>query len=382
MVAKYTARMADDEDLRAARQGADSWNAWRVSTGVWQPNLSYADLAGINFAGADLSGTNLTHADLSGANLRAADFRGAFLREANLRRATLVDANFEGAWLALSDLSEADLTRANFVRAGFALSTGASVKLHNSCLVGAIFTPRGDGGAHQGFLELASAEGIETAQFADERYLTEYLEEAFEYIHRPQLEERDRVPQFVEKALANIKLLQRLYSSKADSSSLFEVIDTITVELVQFLKAHPNELFTLKPRQFEVLVGEILASYGWDVVLTPASKDGGYDLFAITRERAGVSTSWIIECKKYAPENKVGVEVIRALWGVKQDLRVANALLATTSTFTAGAEAFKSSRYDLELRDYEGILDWLNQYHPDPNGKLYIRDHKLVLPHR
>ncbi len=179
-------------------------------------------------------------------------------------------------------------------------------------------------------------------------------------------------------------MLHQLYETqKGHSSELIEVVQTISFELLKYLKTHPSTLYSLKPREFEEIIAEILASFGWQVTLTPATKDGGFDLYAITKETcASVKTSWIIECKKYARANKVGVDIVRALWGVKQDLRVANAMLATTSHFTEGVDAFKASRYDLELRDYEGVVEWLNKYQPNPSGHLYIKDYRLVVPGR
>ncbi len=93
-----------------------------------------------------------------------------------------------------------------------------------------------------------------------------------------------------------------------------------------------------------------------------------------------MTTSWIIECKKYREDRKIGVDIVRSLFGVKLDLKVMGALLATTSYFTKGAMDYKASRYDLQLRDYEGILEWVNEYRPNPEGKLYIKDNRLVLP--
>ena len=34
----------------------------------------------------------------------------------------------------------------------------------------------------------------------------------------------------------------------------------------------------------------------------------------------------------------------------------------------------------IELRDYEGILEWINEYRSNPDGKLYIKDNRLTLP--
>ena len=42
---------------------------------------------------------------------------------------------------------------------------------------------------------------------------------------------------------------------------------------------------------------------------------------------------------------------------------------------------FKASRWDLQLRDYEGILEWINEYQPHPDGQWYVDDESgLVLP--
>lgn len=172
-----------------------------------------------------------------------------------------------------------------------------------------------------------------------------------------------------------------LRTEGAVPNQLTKIINVVTVELIDYLKKHPEALYEIKPRQFEELIAEILASYGWQIQLTPPTKDGGYDIFAISKDiSTGVKTSWIIECKKYSPQNKVSVDIIRALYGIKSNLRVANALIATTSYFTKGAHDFKASRYDIELKDYEAILEWINQYHPNPNGKLYIKNKQIIIP--
>lgn len=129
--------------------------------------------------------------------------------------------------------------------------------------------------------------------------------------------------------------------------------------------------FRLNSRVFEQLVAELLASFGWEVDLTARSYDGGYDIFAVRTDASGVASSWLIECKRWRPERRIGVDIARALYGVKTDRRVGMAMLATTTHFTQGVHEFKASRYDLELRDFEGILDWINKYRPHPTGRLH-----------
>jgi HJR/Mrr/RecB family endonuclease len=186
-------------------------------------------------------------------------------------------------------------------------------------------------------------------------------------------------PDFYNATLQNIHYLRGLYTTEEPPAALIEVINCISLELIKHLAKHPDAMRRIQPRQFEELIAELLASFGWEVQLTPPTKDGGYDIFAISKDLAGVKTSWIIECKKYSEDHKVGVEIARSLYGVKLDLRVANAMLATTSHFTKGVQAFKSSRYDFEVRDYEGVLEWINSYHPHPEGRLYVHNNALKI---
>ena len=73
-----------------------------------EPDLSYADLAGM-----DLSGVDFTNAILMGADLGGADLSGAVFVEANLSGADLRRANLEGALLQQADLSRAKLEGAD-----------------------------------------------------------------------------------------------------------------------------------------------------------------------------------------------------------------------------------------------------------------------------
>ncbi|WP_206706473.1 restriction endonuclease [Vibrio parahaemolyticus] len=65
--------------------------------------------------------------------------------------------------------------------------------------------------------------------------------------------------------------------------------------------------------------------------------------------------------------NKVGVEVVRALHGVKNTIGGPNkVILVTTSAFTQGAIDFAQSQasscWDISLKDYQDILSWLSAY--------------------
>jgi restriction system protein len=70
---------------------------------------------------------------------------------------------------------------------------------------------------------------------------------------------------------------------------------------------------------------------------------------------------FLVECKRYGPTNRVGVEVVRGLHGVVQQQRATAGIVATTSYFTSGAEKFQRSvERQLSLKNYIGVQEWLS----------------------
>lgn len=89
---------------------------------LFQANLSYHDLPGLDLSGSrlrqsDLSlttmnGVNFEASDLSVSNLFGARFTGANFLDANLSRSILVGAHFGGANLSGANLAQANLSGA------------------------------------------------------------------------------------------------------------------------------------------------------------------------------------------------------------------------------------------------------------------------------
>lgn len=147
--------------------------------------------------------------------------------------------------------------------------------------------------------------------------------------------------------------------SEPDGSILVTDINT---ELKQYLNKHPEKLYDLSPRKFEELIASILEDLGFDVELTQATRDGGSDIIAYIRN-AVCEYLTLVECKKYAPENKVGVGIIRQVTGVHHIKRATKSLIVTTSYFSPDAiKEAKAFENQLDLKDYEAIKDWLRKY--------------------
>jgi restriction system protein len=138
-------------------------------------------------------------------------------------------------------------------------------------------------------------------------------------------------------------------------------IVTINEELLRMLEKDIHSARDLSPRKFEELVSELLARQGYTIELTPASKDGGKDIYAAKRDDLGTFL-YLVECKKYALENPVGVQIVRALHGTVQAERATAGILVTTSVFTRGARDFQRHlQHQLSLRDYIELHKWVRQ---------------------
>ena len=138
-------------------------------------------------------------------------------------------------------------------------------------------------------------------------------------------------------------------------------VTTVSDEFLKKLCDKPDLLYELSPRGFEEVVAEILHKLGYDITLTPASKDGGKDIYAARKSSLG-SFLYIVECKRYAPDNTVGVGLIRQLNGVVEAERATAGILATTSFFSKDAKEFQTTIANrMSLKDYLGIQGWLAQ---------------------
>lgn len=152
------------------------------------------------------------------------------------------------------------------------------------------------------------------------------------------------------------------HSSENIVESSNVIVTDINNEIKSYLKKHPEKLYELTPRKFEELIASIMIDFGFDVELTKATRDGGKDIIA-TIKNSVTSFLAYIECKKYSPNNKIGVEIIRNVSGVHYLKKPSKSIIVTTSFFTK--DAIQESRMmenQLDLKDFDDIKEWLNKY--------------------
>lgn len=143
-------------------------------------------------------------------------------------------------------------------------------------------------------------------------------------------------------------------------SQIALVSHQVWTELIGRLATNPHLLHELPPRKFEELVAELLTRDGLEVQLTPATRDGGRDVLAFHKTPVG-KLLYLVECKRYGPNNPVGIAIVQRLYGVVTQERATAGLVVTTSRFTKEALTFAETvKHQFGLRDYEALKAWMN----------------------
>jgi restriction system protein len=139
-------------------------------------------------------------------------------------------------------------------------------------------------------------------------------------------------------------------------------------QLIDSLKKQPINLRNLTPRQFEELLTDLLRDMGWDVELTKQTRDGGSDILAYLNTEVG-RLLCLVEAKHYREDRKIGVDLVRTLYGTLCDAQANSAMLVTSSSFTSDAKIFQQKhQYQLTLREYADVVEWIMKFRNKNNN--------------
>lgn len=140
------------------------------------------------------------------------------------------------------------------------------------------------------------------------------------------------------------------------------LVTDISLEIKKYFAKHPERIRQLTPRSFEILVADILRDFGFETHLTSATRDGGRDIYAHIKN---VVTSFLlyVECKKWAPQRKVGVDIVQRVYGAARAGGAHKSMIVTTSFFSGPAyDEQKRISHEMDLRDYTDLKSWLQRY--------------------
>ena len=107
--------------------------------------------------------------------------------------------------------------------------------------------------------------------------------------------------------------------------------------------------FSEDPYDFEQQVAQMLKSRGLAVEVTGGPGDEGVDIIAYDNTPLTGGT-YLVQCKRYSLDHKVGVAEVRELYGTVQEKRASKGILVTSSVFTYQALRFAEDK-PLELID-------------------------------
>jgi hypothetical protein len=163
----------------------------------------------------------------------------------------------------------------------------------------------------------------------------------------------------------------------------------LTRRIADHLARNDQELYSIPHSYFEKLVAEILASYGFDVQLNVRLLEPGgdeADVIAFSPVRGMLKrVGYVVECKRFAEHRKVDLRIATRLYGLKQvhaeRWGLDRALLATTSSVTSEVIREYGERWDFEIRDHSGVVEWLKAYSKAANS-CFLREQGLYKPAR
>lgn len=145
-------------------------------------------------------------------------------------------------------------------------------------------------------------------------------------------------------------------------SLLIANLSDSVAELISAIANSPDLLYRIQPREFEEIIAAVFERNGFRVQLTQQTHDGGRDIIAF-RSDLDIESKFIIECKRYAKNRPVSVDLVRSLFGVQQSEGANKAIIATTSHFTPAAKTFakerSSTRWAMDLKAFDDIVGWI-----------------------
>jgi restriction system protein len=185
--------------------------------------------------------------------------------------------------------------------------------------------------------------------YEDEELTAQEVEALFQsdYLSNVKVEPESEAELFVQTPIANAL------------TSNVSLIDT-EVEVFSYFARYPEMLYSISPRKFEELVAAIFKNNGFQVELTPETRDGGMDIIAVRKDIITGGALHLIECKRYIPENKVAIGVVQRMMGVVEMKKATQGIIVTTSDFSRDArEAASTSKHRLSLNSFEDLKVWL-----------------------
>lgn len=147
----------------------------------------------------------------------------------------------------------------------------------------------------------------------------------------------------------------------APSKEIVKSLTIVNESLLKQAQKRPEIMHSFSPREFELMVCELLDKLGYNVKLTKQTRDGGKDIIIVENSLIGEFCTYV-ECKRYAHNNPIRVQLVRELYGTVESEQATAGMLITTSYFTKDAKEFTQKvKNRMALRDYNDLVKELKK---------------------
>jgi hypothetical protein len=136
-----------------------------------------------------------------------------------------------------------------------------------------------------------------------------------------------------------------------DFSDLYE-------EVYAWFHKHPDDLYHLDPRKFEVLLDGVFRNNGFQTQLGSGRSDGGVDIRLYSNNVIGEVVT-LVQAKRYASSNPIDLQAVQALSAVVEDERANQGLFVTTSRYLPCAKKFAARQNQrIKLATSDDVSLW------------------------
>lgn len=154
--------------------------------------------------------------------------------------------------------------------------------------------------------------------------------------------------------------LSDLFHSENLPDNKDEFIDQ---RFIDYLNAQKKDIDGIHWRQFEALTAEFFHRNGYIVTLGKGRNDGGIDVYAIKENKETKKPiAIIIQCKRHKKSNKVGVNIVKALYFDIVDKEVDKGIIATTSYLEPqGEKICDGKKYPIDYAEIDTVITWIDE---------------------
>jgi restriction system protein len=160
-------------------------------------------------------------------------------------------------------------------------------------------------------------------------------------------------------------LMQAAVTILGDRIAEGQIVEGVSLawfEIISQIESDPDFLFKIPGRRVEEIVAGAYQRAGWEVILTPRSRDRGRDVIAT---RSGVISIRIVDqIKAYRLGHLITADDVRSMLGVLHiDRNVSKGLVTTTGRFAPGIEKDRGiiafMPYRLNFKNGDQLRLWL-----------------------